>query len=90
MKLKEGFVLRDVCGEKIIVGEGQRTIDFGHLISLNDTAAWIWSEADRQGEFTVDSLCEALCEEYEVSPKTAHADVQGLMDQWMKLGIVEC
>ena len=89
MKLKEGFVLREVCGEKIIVGEGLGAIDFGHLVSVNETAAWIWSEAGRQGEFTVDSLCDALCEEYEVSPETAHADLEGLLDQWIKLGIVE-
>ena len=89
MKLKEGFVLREVCGEKIIVGEGLGAIDFGHLVSVNETAAWIWSEAGRQGEFTVDSLCEALCEEYEVSPETARADLEGLLDQWIKLGIVE-
>ena len=42
MKQKEGFVLRTVCGEHVIVGEGLGTIDFGKLISLNETAAWLW------------------------------------------------
>ena len=42
MKQKEGFILRDVCGEHVIVGEGLGTIDFGKLISLNETAAWMW------------------------------------------------
>ena len=45
MKQKEGFVLRTVCGEHVIVGEGLGTIDFGKLISLNETAAWIWKKA---------------------------------------------
>ena len=45
MKRKEGFVLREVCGEKVIVGEGLGAIDFGKLLSINDTAAWIWNQA---------------------------------------------
>ena len=47
MKRKEGFVLRTVCGEKVIVGEGLGAIDFGKLVSLNETAAWIWETSSR-------------------------------------------
>ena len=89
MKRKEGFVLRTVCGEKVIVGEGLGAIDFGKLISLNDTAAWIWEQAGEQGEFSVDSLADALCENYEVEAARAHADVEALLRQWKELGIVE-
>ena len=63
MKRKEGFVLREVCGEKVIVGEGLGAIDFGKLLSINETAAWLWNEAGRQVDFSVDSLAEAICEE---------------------------
>ena len=89
MKRKEGFVLRTVCGEKVIVGEGLGAIDFGKLISLNDTAAWIWEQSGEQGEFSVDSLADALCENYEVEAARAQADVEALLKQWKELGIVE-
>ena len=36
MKQKEGFVLRDVCGENVIIGEGASTVDFGKLLRLNE------------------------------------------------------
>ena len=88
MKQKEGFVLREVCGEKVIVGEGLGAINFGKLISLNDTAAWIWEKAGEQGEFSVDTLVEALCDTYEVTPETARTDVQALLNQWLELGII--
>ena len=88
MKRKEGFVLREVCGEKVIVGEGLGAINFGKLISLNDTAAWIWDKAGELGEFSVEALCEALCDTYEVSPERARDDVQALLKQWLELGIV--
>ena len=61
MKRKDGFVLREVCGEKVIVGEGLGAIDFGKLISLNDTAAWIWEKAGELGEFNEDAIVDALC-----------------------------
>ena len=64
-------------------------IDFGKLISLNDTAAWIWEQADEQGDFSVDSLADALCENYEVETARAHADVEALLKQWKELGIIE-
>ena len=46
MKQKKGLVLRDVCGEKVIIGEGLEAIDFGRLLCLNDTAAWLWEKAN--------------------------------------------
>jgi len=89
MKQKEGFVLRTVCGEHVIVGEGLKTIDFGKLISLNETAAWLWKKADEMGDFDVDKLAAALCEEYDVTPDAAHQDVTKMVNQWLELGIIE-
>lgn len=88
MKIKNGFVLRDVCGEKVIMGEGLGALDFGRLLCLNDTAAFLWNEAS-QGEFTVDSLAEKLCQEYEVSEAQAKADVSAIVAQWQEVNVVE-
>ena len=88
MKRKEGFVLRTVCGEKVIVGEGLGAIDFGKLVSLNGTAAWIWEKAGELGEFEAETLASALCEEYEVEADRALADVKALLAQWLELGII--
>ena len=88
MKIKEGFVLRQVCGENVIVGEGLGTIDFGKLISLNETAAWLWQKALEQGTFTIDSLAEALCAEYEVADDKARKDVEQMTAKWIEIGIV--
>lgn len=88
MKIKNGFVLRDVCGEKVIMGEGLGALDFGRLLCLNDTAAFLWNEAS-QGEFTVDSLAEKLCQEYEVSEAQAKADVSAIVAQWQEVEVVE-
>lgn len=89
MKIKKGFVLRQVCGENVIVGEGLDAINFGRMLSLNETAAWLWKQAVEQGDFTADSLAKALCDEYEVAPDQALADVKETINQWTELKVIE-
>ena len=87
MKKKDGIVLRDVCGEKVLVGEGRGAVDFGRLISLNDTAAWLWNHID--GEADIDNLALALCGEYDVEPDVARRDVETIVEEWINAGVVE-
>ena len=89
MKIKKGFVLRTVCGENVIVGEGLDAINFGRMLCLNETAAWLWKQALEQGDFTAQSLANALCTEYEVTPEQALNDVKGTINQWTELKVVE-
>ena len=89
MKIKKGFVLRTVCGENVIVGEGLDAINFGRMLCLNETAAWLWKQAVEQGDFTAESLAKALCDEYDVSPDQALADVKETINQWTELKVVE-
>ena len=89
MKIKKGYILRTVCGENVIVGEGLDAINFGRMLSLNETAAWLWKQAVEQGDFTAESLANTLCDEYEVTPDQALADVKETINQWTELKVVE-
>ena len=89
MRIKEGFVLREVCGERVIVGEGLSAINFGKLLALNETAAWLWKQAQDMGDFTIEALAEKLCEEYEVEAGEAKADVEQMVAEWQKVGVLE-
>ncbi len=89
MKLKEGFVLREVCGEQVIMGEGIGALDFGRLLCLNETAAFLWQKATEQGDFSIESLADKLCEEYDVTREQAITDVNAIVDEWKKVGVVE-
>ena len=89
MKIKKGFVLRKVCGENVIVGEGLGAINFGKLLSLNDSAAWLWQQALEMGDFTIEALAEKLCEEYDVEPDEARRDVDEILAEWQNIGVVE-
>ena len=88
MRIKEGFVLRQVCGEWVVVGEGLSAINFNRLLSLNETAAWLWQQAVEQGSFTVESLARMLCEEHDVTMEEALHDVAEIIDKWQQEGLL--
>ena len=82
-------MLRQVCGENVIVGEGLNAINFGKMLALNETAAWLWQQAVAMGEFTVDTLADKLCEEYDVTQDEARRDVAAIIDEWNSVGVIE-
>ena len=78
-----------MCGENVIVGEGLGAINFGKLLALNDTAAWLWRQAADMGDFTVETLATRLCEEYEVSEEEARQDVADIIANWQGVEVIE-
>lgn len=88
MKIKKGFELREVCGEHIIVAYGRENIDFNKVISLNESASFLWKNVIDK-DFTAETLSALLCQEYEVDEATARRDAQVLLDEWTKVGLVE-
>ena len=88
MRLKKGFVLRQVCGENVIIGEGLGAVNFGKLLALNETAAWLWQQAQEMGDFTIEALADRLSEEYDVAPDEAKADVADIIKEWEQVGVI--
>ena len=88
MKKKKGFVLRDICGQKVISGEGLEQVNFSNLISLNETAAFLW-EVVEDKEFTAETMADSLCLEYEVEREIALRDAEALCTKWKEIGLIE-
>ena len=93
MKTIEGFKLRKLGTEYILVGESMALINFNKMITLNETAAFLWEQAERltqeKGNFDITALTMALCNEYEVSPEQAMTDVDATVRSWLEAGIIE-
>lgn len=66
MRIKDGFELREICGEHVILSHGMDNIDFSKIISLNETAAFLWKEAVGKEEISEEELTATLLEAYEV------------------------
>lgn len=88
MKIKSGFELMDVLSEHVIVAYGEENINFSKVISLNESAAYVWENVIGK-EFDAKTVADLLLQEYEVEEQTAIADATALIDIWKDNGLVE-
>ncbi len=87
MRIKDGFELREICGENVILSHGMENIDFSKIISLNETAAFLWKEAMGK-DFDEQSLSDALLDAYDVDAETARKDVERILSTWREIGLL--
>ena len=88
MKIKNGFVLREMCGENIVTAEGMENINFNKRISLNSTAAFLWKNLEGK-EFTEKEMAQLLIDEYGIDMELAMKDSTNLCNVWKEAGIAE-
>lgn len=86
MRIKNGFVLREVAGQAMVIATGEASKDFHGMIKLNDTGKDIW-----QG--LMDGLSEAeiaksLQEKYEVEPEKAMEDTHTFVQKMKEMGFL--
>ena len=87
MKIREGFLLRNVAGNNVVVQIGQATLDFNGMMSLNETGAFIFSKM--LDGTTKEQLIEDLISEYEVERKIAQKDVDDFIKKVEGEGLLE-
>jgi len=87
MKTKKGFVLRSLGKEHILVAEGLEASDVNRLISMNESAAFLW-KAIEDKDFDADTLINLLMEEYGITHEVAEKDVTPLLQTWKQAGII--
>ena len=88
MKIKDGFILREMCGENIVTAEGIEHINFNKLISLNSSAAYLWENPTGK-EFSVEDMAALLVEQYDIDMELALKDSEALCKAWMEAGVTE-
>lgn len=87
MKIKEGFKMRELGNEYIVIPESSKLVNFNKIVSFNSTTAYLW-ESVLTREFTVEDLKRLILEKYEVDEQTAARDAAGLAQSWIDAGLV--
>ena len=76
MKLKDGFIMRDVAGQTVVLPSGE-DLDLNMMITLNDTGKFLWELLESEKEEA--DLVAALLAEYDVDETTAATAVAGFV-----------
>ena len=84
MKIKEGFILRNVAGSNVVVPVGQATVDFNGMMSLNDTGAFLFDKLT-----TEEQLIRDLMDEYSIDKELATKDVKDFIEKVESEGLFE-
>lgn len=87
MKIKEGYVLRQVAGLWVVLPLAEETVNFNGMIKLNDCGALIWKNLEHGCE--LEGLVDAVLSEYQVTREQAQADVAEFVEHLSKVGCLE-
>ncbi len=87
MKIKEGFVMREIAGECVIIALGEASKSFNGMIRLNESAKMLWKLLSHGCE--KEDMVAAVLEEYEIDRETAERDVDRLIDTLKGANILE-
>ncbi len=87
MKIKDGFLLRHVGDNHIVVPVGTCAVDFRCIITLNETGAFIWEQL--REPCTIEDVVKAVLAEYDVTVDVAAADVAAFITAMREKGLLD-
>lgn len=87
MKIKEGFMLREVAGNYVVIAAGGDGLDFNSIITVNEIGALIWKKID-EGK-SEEEIIEDILKEYSVDKETAVKDFSEFIGQLRELKIID-
>lgn len=86
MKIRDGYLLRNVAGKNIVVSIGS-DVDFNGMLTLNDTGVFFWNLL--QKDTTKEEMLEAILKEYDVSSDIALQDIENFIQKLKETKILE-
>ncbi len=86
MKIKDGFILREVAGSYLVVAVGAAVKQFNGMINLNETGAFLWRILEKGA--TEEEAVAELLKEYDVDEETAKADVKAFVTKLTEAGLL--
>ncbi len=86
MKIKEGFVLRQMAGTTVVIPSGD-ALDMDVMITLNDTGRFLWQHMEQ--ETSVDGLTESVLKEYDIEESAARAYVEKFVARLKELDFLD-
>ncbi len=87
MKIKEGFMLRSVADNYVVVPVGKASLEFKGLINLNHVGAFIWKCLET--ETTTDEVINKVKNEYDIDDELATRDVTAFINKLVEAKLLD-
>lgn len=87
MKVREGFILKKMGTQAVVVAVGSASKVFNGMVKLNESGELMWEKLVKGA--TKEELVEVLLKEYDVTEEIALSDVERFIETLKKPGIIE-
>lgn len=87
MKIKDGFLLREVAGNYVVIAVGDDAMNFNSIITVNEIGAYIWNKIN-EGK-NEEAIADDIIGEYSVDRDTALKDIGDFINQLREAAIIE-
>ena len=87
MKFKEGYKVRSMAGENVVIMQGTAGSDMTRIISLNESSLLLWNELQGK-EFEVTDVATILTETYEIDAEIAERDAKAWVEKLAECGLI--
>ena len=86
MKIKEGYILRQVAGNSIVIAVGEEALNFNGIITINGAGAFLWEKLSF--DVTKEELLSAMLSEYDIDEETAKKDISEFLEKLNSAGLL--
>lgn len=87
MKVKSGFMLREIASQWVIIPLGSRVVEFNGIMTLSESGAILWKLLEHGAD--TDELVSAILTEYDVDETIARKDVGAFLDTIIRNNLCE-
>lgn len=88
MKIKQGYKVRDIAGENVVIMQGKAGADMTRIITFNDSALLLWNELLGR-DFGVEDAVRVLTDNYDVDAAVAERDARAWIERLAECKLVE-
>ena len=78
MRIKEGFVIREIAGSIVVVPTGDLLKEYRGMLTLNEAGKFIWELLEQ--ERTLEEISAKLAEKYQIDKEKATANTEAFLD----------
>lgn len=86
MKKTEGYIVKELEDEYIVLPVGKRTEEVNEVISLSETAGFIYIHADKAED--IEGLAQMVGNEYGIAASEVYEDVKNVVKTFREKGIL--
>lgn len=87
MKIKDGFMLREIVDTWVVVPLGERVVEFNGIMTLSETGALLWRGIEKGAD--INSLVDSIIAEYDIDKTTALSDTLEFITEIKQKGLLE-